>query len=77
MYRSLTDNQVKELHAACLAARLAGTRLVKWNAGDTGAERMLTLDLSDPNTWAAIDAEFCMRFAPKRVNYRRTRAAFA
>ncbi len=77
MYGSLTDAQVRELHAAALEARLAGSRVTKWNAGETGAERMLTLDLSDPNTWASIDAEFRLRFGAKRKNFSRTRVSFA
>ncbi len=77
MYRSLTDNQVKELHAAAVAARLEGVTITKWNAGDTGSELMLTLDLSNPNTWAQINAEYCQRFGGKRRSFSRTRVSFS
>ncbi|HWN95018.1 MAG TPA: hypothetical protein VNT99_08295 [Methylomirabilota bacterium] len=77
MYRSLSDAQVKDLHSSALAARLEGTRVFKWNSGDTGAENMLTLNLADPNTWAQIDAEYCMRFGGKRRSYRRTTVNFS
>ena len=65
--RSYTDAQVKELHASAIAARLTGVRLFKWNAGDTGAENIVTVDLSKTGVWESIDSEYCIRFGAKRT----------
>jgi hypothetical protein len=74
MYDTLTDAQFKQLYDKAVADRAAGYKVTKWDAGDTGFERELTLNLADPNTWAGLAAEFRLRWPDKVRRRRRTSA---
>jgi hypothetical protein len=73
VFASLTDNEFRALHSAAKSARLAGSKLVRWKAGDTEVEKELTFNWSNPSEWAALDAEFCVRFPEEVARPRRTR----
>lgn len=79
MFDTWTDAKFKLLYEACQAGILAGSRLIRWKAGDTEAEKELTVNLADPNVLAAVNAEFRQRFPSEvgRPRYSRTRAVFS
>lgn len=79
MYASLTNEEFRAFHAAAKSAMLAGSKITRWKAGDTEVEKSLTLNWQNPNTWAAINAEFCQRFPDEvaRPRLTRTRAVFS
>jgi len=79
VFDTYTDEKFRALYEACQAAILAGTRVIRWRAGDTESEREHTINLADQNVTAAINAEFRQRFPSEvgRPRYSRTRAVFS
>lgn len=77
MFNTWKNDKFKSLYDAVQNAVTAGTTIVKWTAGDTGAEeQMITLT---PNYIAAVNAEFEARW-PRDVGRplaRRTRVTFS
>lgn len=77
MFSTWKADKFQSLYDAVQSAVTAGTTIVKWNAGDTGAEEQaITLT---PAYIAAVNAEFEARWPEKcgRRRTRRTRAVFA
>ena len=78
MFDTWKNDKFRLLYDAVQAGVIAGTRVIKWNAGDTGVEKLAQFTLTTGNI-AAVNAEFRHRFPDEcgRARNRRTRAVFA
>jgi uncharacterized membrane protein len=76
MYRSIETADFKAFHAAAWAAKQKGSAIVEWTAADTSVKKQLTINWNDPNAWAQIDAEYCLRFGAARPVRRRAQMRF-
>lgn len=77
MFDSWKNDKFRALYDAAQVAIIAGSRVIKWNAGDTGVEKVESFQLT-PKNIAALNHEFRLRYPDEcgRVRHNRTRASF-